>query len=63
MYIYVYILLSDDKWIRRSCDTDRLVCIDTTTSTSNEGDYKCDCHPTKMIVTLSDGSDVCQNYQ
>lgn len=38
--------------------------IDTTKTTiSNEGDYNCECHPTKMIVTLSDGSDVCQDCQ
>ena len=39
------------------------MCINTTTTTSIEGDYNCDCHPTKMIVTLSDGSDVCQDCQ
>ncbi len=32
-------------------------------SKSIEGDYNCECHPTKMIITLLDGSDVCQNCQ
>ncbi len=42
------------------------MCIDTSpaiSTTSNEGEYNCDYHPTKMIVTLSDGSDICQDCQ